>query len=88
MTELRKAVLSLINRLLIVKSDKWRKAEREYREKYRDFIDSNNISIGRDGKYWYVYVNGNLIDKAPRRYVVTKTNPKPREVKPIFKGRW
>ncbi len=48
----------------------------------------NGITVTRDGRNWYVNVNGKLLDTAPRRWLVTKTNPKGRELNPIFKGRW
>lgn len=46
------------------------------------------IIIKRDSRYWLVYQHGNLIAKAERRWGRTKTNPKPRELKPHFKERF
>lgn len=88
MTPMRKAVLSYIALQIGSARSKNSKRYREFKHDYHNYMVENGIKVVRDGRIWYVYVNGTLIDSAPRRWLVTKTNPKGRELNPIFNGRW
>lgn len=85
MTELRKAVLAYISKRLGYSKSSQSKRYRQWDAEYRDYLNFNGIDVKHDGRNWYVYQYGNLIEEAPRRWLVTKTNPKPRELMPRFK---
>lgn len=87
-TPMRKAVLSYAALLIGSARSKNSKRYREYKHDYHNYMMEHGITVTRDGRNWYVNVNGKLFDTAPRRWLVTKTNPKGRELNPIFKGRW
>lgn len=81
MTDLKSAILAFIY-------DKIEHSRNISLPKQSRLLFQEGIIIKRDSKYWMVYQHGNLIAKAERRWGRTKTNPKPRELKPHFKERF
>ena len=88
MTETKRAILAYIANKLYHYNHPKANPRKALTPEQRRLLIYNDIVIQRDGKYWRVYREGILIAKAERRWHVTKTNPKPREIMPRFKERF